>query len=489
MRIPKEIKNIAEVLERAGFEAFIVGGCVRDSLRGVKPNDWDIATNAKPKQTAGLFDRVFEVEKFGLVTVLTESQDPTLKEVEIMPYRTESKYTDKRHPDKIEWAETIEKDLSRRDFTVNAMAARIYLEKPKVEVIDPFGGQKDLEKKIIKTVGEPEQRFGEDGLRLMRAVRFAVALGSGWKIEQQTKQGIKNNASLLKIISKERIRDEFLKIIMCPRAKDGVNLLKDTGLLRYIIPELLENVGVEQNKHHIYSCYEHAVRSLDYAAQKGYSRNVRLAALLHDIAKPEVKEGQGQDATFYNHEVVGARTTRKILKRLRFSNEDIKKIVKLVRYHLFYYDVDEVTDSSVRRLVRNVGRENMEELLQVRYADRIGSGCPKARPYKLRHLQYVVEKISKDPISVEMLEAGGGEVMKILDVEPGPRVGQVLDILLAEVLDDPDKNSREFLKKRIKEIGEMSEKEIERAARKARKSINDVRMKKDEMLKEKYWVQ
>ncbi len=477
-----------ERLEQAGFEAFIVGGCVRDSLRGVKPNDWDIATNAKPEQTAELFDRVFRVEKFGLVTILTGSRDSTLREVEIMPYRTESKYTDKRHPDEVRWAETIGQDLSRRDFTVNAMAVQVSLKKPEVEVVDPFNGQKDLKKKIVRAVGDPEERFSEDGLRLIRAVRFAVALGPGWKIEKKTKRAIKNNASLLDMISKERVRDEFLKIIMCPRAADGVELLREANLLRYVIPELLENVGVEQNKHHIYSCYEHAVRSLDYAAKKGYGQNVRLAALLHDISKPEVKEGRGQDATFYNHEVVGARTTKRILKRLKFSNEDIEKIVKLVRYHLFYYDVDEVTDSSVRRLVKNVGRKNMEELLQVRYADRIGSGCPKARPYKLRHLQYVVEKISKDPISVEMLEVGGKEVMNLLDIEPGPRVGQVLDILLAEVLDDPDKNNEQFLKKKIRTIGERSEKEIEKEARKARKSIKDVKMKKDEMLKEKYWV-
>lgn len=488
MKISKEVKNIVETLEQAGFEAFIVGGCVRDSLRGVKPNDWDIATNAKPEQTAALFDRVFEVEKFGLVTVLTGSQDPTLREVEIMPYRTESKYTDKRHPDRVEWAETIEQDLSRRDFTVNAMAARIYLKKPEVEITDPFGGQQDLKERIVRAVGNPEKRFSEDGLRLMRAVRFAVSLGAGWKIEEQTKQAVKNNASLLEIISKERVKDEFLKIIMCPRAADGIELLRETNLLGYIIPELLENVGVEQNKHHIYTCYEHAVRSLDYAAKKGYSQNVRLAALLHDIAKPRVKEGEGRDSTFYNHEVVGARMTEEILRRLKFPSKDVKKVVKLVRYHLFYYDVGEVTESSVRRLVRNVGRENMKELLQVRYADRIGSGCPKARPYKLRHLQYVAEKISKDPISVEMLEVGGDEVMSILNIEPSPPVGRVLDILLAEVLDDPKRNSKKYLKKKMRELKKTSDEELKEEARRARESIKDVRMKKDDMLKNKYWL-
>lgn len=488
MKIPKEVQNVAQALEKAGFEAFIVGGCVRDSLRGVKPNDWDIATSAEPEETAALFDKVFEVKKFGLVTVLTGAEDPTLKEIEIMPYRTEAKYSDKRHPDKIEWAGTIEEDLARRDFTVNAMAARVFADRPELKVVDPFNGKKDLEKKTIRTVGDPEKRFGEDGLRLMRAVRFAVGLGPGWEIEEETRRAIEKHASLLKVISKERIRDEFLKIIMCPRAKDGIDLLKDTDLLRYIIPELLENVGVAQNKHHIYNCYEHAVLSLDYAAEQDYSRDVRLAALLHDVAKPRVKEGEGKEATFYNHEVVGARIVEQILERLRFPKEEIKKIVKLVRYHLFYYDVDEVTESSVRRLVRNVGRENIDELLQVRYADRIGSGCPKARPYKLRHLQYVVEKVSRDPISVEMLEVGGEEVMEIMDIEPGPKVGQVLDILLGEVLDDPERNNKKHLEARIEEIAEKPGKELEKMAEKARKSIKDVKMKKDEMLKEKYWV-
>jgi len=488
MEIPKEVKNVIDKLETAGFEAYIVGGCVRDSLLGVKPKDWDIATNAKPEQTAKLFPRTFAVKKFGLVVVLTDSPDETLKEIEIMPYRRESKYTDKRHPDKIEWAASIEDDLARRDFTVNALVGKITGNDSGLKIIDLFSGKKDLDRKIIRTVGEAEQRFNEDALRLMRAVRFAVTLGPGWQIEKETEKGIKKKASLLSVISKERIRDELVKIIMSSRAMQGINLLRDLGLLRFIIPELLESVGVEQNKHHIYNCYEHAVRSLDYTARQNYNLHVRLAALLHDIAKPRTKEGKGEDATFYNHEVVGARMAEKILRRLCFPKKDIEKIRKLVRYHLFYYNVGEVTESSVRRLVRNVGQENINDLLQLRYADRIGSGCPKACPYKLRHLQYLIEKTSKDPISVGMLKINGNEIMEIMGISPGPKIGQILDILFAEILDSPEKNKNDYLRKRVSDLGKKSDKELKELADTAKASIQEVRMKKDKMIKDKYWV-
>jgi len=486
MTIPKQVKSILEKLEKAGFEAFVVGGCVRDLLRKEKPKDWDIASNAKPEQVRKIFSKSFLDNKFGTVSVLTNSKDETLKEIEITPYRIESRYTDKRHPDIIFWAKTIEQDLGRRDFTVNALALK---ESGKKQIIiDPFEGKKDLGKKIIRAVGNPRQRFSEDALRLMRAIRFTITLGDKWKIEPKTKKAIKESAPLLKMISKERIRDELRKIINSERASEGVELLRKTGLLKYIIPELEEGYKISQNKHHIYGCYDHYLRSLDYAAKKNYSEHVRLASLFHDIGKPRTKVGKGADATFYNHEVVGAKMTAQILNRLRYSKKDIEKIVKLVRYHLFYYNVGEVSESSVRRLVRKVGPENMEELLQVRYADRIGSGCPKAEPYKLRHLKYVIEKVSKDPISVKMIKASGKDVMEILKIEPGPRVGQVLDILLGEVLEDPKKNKRKYLLARIKDLGRLKEKELEELTQKARKEREEIEMKQDVMVKKKYWV-
>jgi tRNA nucleotidyltransferase (CCA-adding enzyme) len=485
MDIPKEIKFVISQLKKKDFEAYIVGGCVRDFLRGVEPKDWDVACNAKPEEIGKIFLRSFTDNKFGTVTVLTQSKNPRLKEIEITTYRIDEKYTDKRHPDKIKWAKTIEEDLARRDFTINAIAMG---SEPSLVPIDPFFGKRDLKNKIIRAVGKAEDRFSEDALRMMRAVRFATTLGEGWKIEEKTARAIKKKSFWLQAISKERIRDEFLKIIMAERASEGIELLRQLKLLKYIIPELEEGYKVTQNKHHIYECYEHYLRSLDFAAKRNFNKYVRLAALFHDIGKPRTKRGKGPEATFYSHEVVGAKMTSQILNRLKFPKKDIEKIAKLVRYHLFYYNVDEVSDSSVRRLVREAGPENMEELLQVRMADRIGSGCPKAEPYKLRHLRYVIEKVSQDPISVKMLKVKGENVMRILKIEPGPKIGQILDCLLSYVLEDPKKNKKESLEKEIKKLGKLSKKELNSLSQKAKKEREKIEIKRDEMTKKKYWV-
>jgi poly(A) polymerase/tRNA nucleotidyltransferase (CCA-adding enzyme) len=490
MEIPKEILEVVEKLKENGFEAYIVGGCVRDFLRGIEPEDWDVTTNAKPEEIMKIFPKSFYENRFLTVTVLTESQNPKLKEIEITTFRKEAKYTDKRHPDFIGFAKTLEEDLARRDFTINAMAidvGRMKVEEG-IRIIDLYGGQEDLKNKLIRAVGDPRERFSEDALRMMRAVRFSVTLGEGWKIEEKTKEAIKENAFWISAISKERIRDEFLKIIMCERAAEGIERMRELGLLKYIIPELEEGYKVTQNKHHIYDCYEHYLKSLDYAAKKGFNMYVRLAALFHDIGKPRTKRGEGPNATFYGHEVVGAKMTAQILNRLRFPKKDIEKIVKLVRYHLFYYNPGEVKESSVRRLLRKVGPENIEELLQLRMADRIGSGVPKAEPYKLRHLRYMIEKVSRDPISVKMLKVDGNDVMEILKIKPGPKVGQILHILLEEVIDDPKKNEEGFLKEEIKRLGGLSDKELAELAKKAREKIEEIEQKRDEMTKRKYWV-
>ncbi len=481
MLIPKEIKNIIAELEKAGFEAYIVGGCVRDFLLEKEPNDWDVTTNAKPEEIQKVFPDSFYANEFLTVTVRTGSKKPVLEEIEITTYRFEAKYTDKRHPDEVKYAEKLEDDLSRRDFTINAMAMD-----SKKKIVDLFNGQKDLKKKVIKTVGNPEERFNEDALRMLRAVRFATTLG--FKIEEKTAEAIKKNCIWLEAISQERIRDEFVKIIMCEKAAGGIELLRELGLLKYIVPELLDNYGVAQNKHHIYDCYQHAVKSLEYTAKKGFNMYVRIAALLHDIAKPKVKVGEGEEATFYNHEIVGAKITFQILSRLKFPKKEVEKITRLVRYHLFYYNVDEVTESSVRRLVKNAGPENMEELLQVRQADRIGSGVPKAEPYKLRHLKYLIDKVSQDPISAKMLKVNGSDIIKLLEIKPGPRIGYILDILLGYVLDDPKKNTKEFLEGEVKKLGELSDAELAKLAEKAENSVQDLETKKDEMTKQKYWV-
>ncbi len=484
MIIPKEVKQIIASLNKAGFEAYIVGGCVRDFLLNKEPKDWDVTTNAKPEEIQRVFPDSFYENNFLTVTARTGSKKPELAEVEITTYRFEAKYSDKRHPDEVKYAKTLEEDLARRDFTINAMA--IELKAQKKIVIDPFSGQKDLKAQVIKTVGNPEERFNEDALRMLRAARFAATLG--FEIEKKTAQAIKKNSIWLEAISKERVRDEFLKIIMADKAADGIELLRELGLLKYIVPELLENYGVSQNKHHIYDCYQHALKSLEFSAQKKFNIYVRLAALFHDIGKPKTKSGEGKEATFYNHEIVGAKMAFQILNRLKFSKKDVEKITKLVRYHLFYYNVGEVGDSSVRRLVKNVGPENMEELLQVRQADRIGSGVPKAEPYKLRHLKYLIEKVAQDPISAKMLKINGNDLMKLLDIKPGPKIGQILDILLGYVLDDPKKNDKEFLEKEAKILGKLSDKELAKMAEKSKQERMRIETKKDEMTKAKYWV-
>ncbi|MCX6760178.1 MAG: HD domain-containing protein [Candidatus Nealsonbacteria bacterium] len=254
------------------------------------------------------------------------------------------------------------------------------------------------------------------------------------------------------------------------------------------MPELEEGYKVGQNKHHIYDCWEHSLKSLDYAVKKNFNKHVRIAALMHDIAKPRVKAGRGSDSTFYNHEIVGARMTKDILERLKFSKKDSEKIVRLVRYHLFYYNVGEVKEASVRRLVKNAGIENMEELLEVRQSDRIGSGVPKAEPYKLRHLKYLIEKVSQDPISAKALEINGNDIIKLLNIKPGKKIGWILEILLADILGNPKGNKKELLFERAKELGRLSDKELSEKSKKAQSEISQVETKKDKMTKDKYWV-
>jgi len=321
---------------------------------------------------------------------------------------------------------------------------------------------------------------------MLRAVRFSAVLG--FKIEEKTAEAIKKNSFWLEAVSQERIRDEFIKIIMSDRAPEGIELLRELNLLKYVVPELMENYGIGQNKHHIYDCYTHALEALRYTVKKKFNLQVRLAALFHDIAKPRVKVGEGVNSTFYNHEVVGAKMTFQILSRLKFSQKDIEKITKLVRYHLFYYNVGEVSESSVRRLIRNVGISNIEELLQLRQADRIGSGVPKAEPYKLRHLRYIIDKVSKDPISVKMLKVGGQDIMSILEIKPGPKIGYILDILLGQVLDNPKKNNKEFLIQEIKKLGLLNEKDLIGLSEKSKEDKEKIEKKQDEMTKSKYWV-
>ncbi|MFA5071909.1 MAG: HD domain-containing protein [Candidatus Pacearchaeota archaeon] len=489
--IPEEVFFCLDNLHKQGFEAYIVGGCTRDFLRGKSPADWDVTTNATPEETQKVFNdlkiKTFYENDFGTVGVAFPQKKDDFEVIEITTYRNEAVYTDSRHPDKVTWSKTIEEDLKRRDFTVNAIAMTIK-NRSELEIIDLFDGQKDLKNEIIRAVGTAKERFSEDALRMMRAVRLKTTLGAGWTIEEKTKQAIKDNAPLLDKISKERIRDELIKMINSENAASGIESLRNKGLLSYIIPELEEGFEVSQNKHHVYDCYKHNLECLNYSARKGFNFHVRMASLLHDIGKPKTKRGEGINSTFYNHEVVGAQMTEKVLDRLRFPKKDVLKITNLVRYHLFYYNVDEVGESSVRRLIKNVGLESVEELLQLRMADRIGSGCPKAEPYKLRHLKYMIEKVSKDPVSVKMLKINGQEVIDGLKIKPSPKVGMILDILLEDVLKEPKNNTKAYLKKRLKELGKLNDEELNSLAKEAKEEKNKVITKEDQETKEKYWV-
>jgi len=487
--LPKEVLEVYEKLKKAKFETYLVGGCVRDLLLDNPPaggpKDWDIATNAAPAEIQKIFPESIYENNFGTVAIKTESEDKRLKIIEVTTFRREGKYTDKRHPDEIKFAKTIEEDLARRDFTINALALSV-AEGMASKIIDPFNGQADIKNKIIRTVGNPEERFSEDALRLIRAVRLAVELN--FKIEEKTAEAIKKQANFLEIIAKERIRDEFIKIIMAERAADGVRILAELGLLKYIIPELNEGIGVSQNMHHIYEVFDHNVRSLDYAVKKNYALKIRLAALLHDVGKPKTKRGEGLNSTFYGHEVVGARMTAKILDRLHFPKDLFEKIIHLVRYHLFYYNVGEVTEAGVRRFLSRVGPENVDDLIKIREADRIGSGVPKAVPYKLRHLLFMIEKVKRDPISPKMIKINGNDVIKILGIKPGPRIGQILSILLEEVLDEPKKNNKEKLESRVKELGKLKDEELVKMAAGAQEKKQEFESGVEEEMKRKFYV-
>ena len=287
VKIPKEVKSVVSELEKHGLEAYVVGGCVRDLLLGREPEDWDVATSAAPEEIQKVFPDNFYENKFFTVTVRTQSSDPKLKEIEVTSYRSDLRYGDRRHPAEVVVAATIEEDLARRDFTVNAIALRLASlaqGKPSYKIVDPFGGQKDLKAKLMRAVGTPQARFQEDALRMMRGVRFCATLG--FAFEPETREAIAKNASLLKEISQERIRDEFSKIVMTEKAREGVETLRELGLLNFIIPELVEGYGVTQNKHHIYTVWEHNLLSLAYAVKQKWSFEICLASLLHDVGKP-----------------------------------------------------------------------------------------------------------------------------------------------------------------------------------------------------------
>lgn len=451
------MQHVADTLESRGFEAYLVGGCVRDLLIGKTPKDWDITTDAHPTEIESLFPETYINNDFGTVGVVTESEDPRLKVIEVTPYRTESEYSDARRPDSVEFGVSLEEDLKRRDFTINAIAYRLKDEK----LVDLFHGEEDIKKKRLCAVGNASERFAEDALRMMRAVRLAVELD--FVIEGETMNAILENSSNLSRISKERIRDEFVRILESKQPMQGIIFLEKLSLLQYVAPDLLRGIGVEQNQAHAFDVYEHLLRTMQHAADKDWDFDIRLAGLFHDISKPETRRWSKEknDWTFHGHEVVGARVAKKAFQELRFPKEKIDRVVTLIRWHMFFSDPETITLSAVRRTIANVGAENIWDLLKLRRCDRIGTGRPKEQPFRLRKYTAMVEEALRDPISVKMLKIDGTRIMELTGEKPSKKLGDTLNALLEEVLDDPSKNTAEYMEKRAIELMQMSEKELD----------------------------
>lgn len=454
--VPLEISRVTASLRDAGYEAYLVGGCVRDLLLNRAPKDWDVTTNATPEQIQTVFPDSFYENDFGTVGVKTGSEDPKLSIVEVTPYRTETGYSDKRRPDSVAFGDNLEEDLARRDFTINAIA----LEDSKGHLVDPYKGQKDIESRVLRTVGSPAERFEEDALRLMRAVRLVAELE--FALDADTAAAIQEKGPNLAHISRERIRDEFVRILNSKQPMLALVFAQKLGILSYIAPDLTRGVGVEQNQAHSYDVFEHLMRALQHAADKDWNFDIRLAAVFHDVSKPETRRwsDEKRDWTFHGHEVVGARVTKKALEDLRFSRETIEKVTKLVRWHMFFSDPDQITLSAVRRMIRNVGEEHIWDLLNLRICDRIGTGRPKEQPFRFRKYKAMVEEALRDPISVAMLKTDGSRIMEKFHVQPGPKIGYALHALLEEVLEDPKRNTEAYLDARTEELLTLPEAEL-----------------------------
>lgn len=484
--VPQEIVHITETIERGGFQAYIVGGCVRDLLLERTPRDWDITTNATPDQIQSLFEKTFYENAYGTVGVVNETAtDETLHVVEVTPYRSEGTYTDKRRPDSVTFVANLDEDLKRRDFTINAIA---YNPQTK-ELVDPHNGKKDIENKLIRAVGNPLKRFDEDALRIMRAVRLAAELD--FRIDSEAEETIRTIGESLTHIANERIRDELTKIILSPHPKRGIELLQQLGLLEYILPELVEGIGVGQNQAHSYGVFEHLLRTLQASTDKNFSLPVRLAALFHDSAKPHTKafDNRKKDWSFHGHDMVGAKLTRKRLQELRFANDIIDAVVKLVRWHMFFSDTEQITLSAVRRLIRNVGQEHIQDLMNLRVCDRIGTGRPKEKPYRFRKYQAMIDEVLRDPISVGMLKIDGKTIMEVTHETPGPRIGWILHALLEEVLDDPNKNTKEYLEKKSLELAKLENAELKKLGERGKETQEKADLEEVSKIRGKHGVE
>ncbi len=445
-QLPQSAQNIIAILKKKGYKAYAVGGSVRDLLMNQATSGWDFTTNATPAHLLEIFPDSFYDNDFGTVGIPLKNEKSETEDVyEVTTYRSEKGYSNKRHPDEIIWGETLEHDLARRDLTINAIAT------DGTKIIDPYNGQEDIKNKLIRAVGNAQERFSEDALRLLRSVRIATQLG--FIIEEITFAAIKKNAQLIKQISADRVRQELLKMMATDHPSDGILLLKNSGLLDEVLPELVKAYGVDQkspNRHHIYDVGTHLTMSLFHCPSK--DPLVRFATLLHDIGKPVVykKDPASGQVTFYNHEVIGASIVENIARRLNFSRKDREKLVLLVRWHQFTVD-EQQTDATLRRFIKRVGKENLKDILDLRIGDRLGGGAQETS-WRLRLFIKRLEEVQKQPFVVADLKIDGHDVMKLLNLPQGPKVGQVLNILFDEVIGEKVKNEREELLKQLEKL-------------------------------------
>ena len=438
--------TVVERLRERGREAYVVGGCVRDAIRGVEPADWDVATDAKPEEIQQVFRRSLYTNRFGTVVVRAGGT-----EVEVTTYRVEAGYSDHRRPDEVAFTESLQADLSRRDFTMNAMA---WSPEHGGTLVDPFGGRADLEARIVRAVGDPDERFREDALRMLRAVRFAAVLG--FTIDPATAEAIRRNAGLADALSGERVQQEAVRIVRGPVPSVGFRMLSNLGLLAVIAPELERCRETPQEKVAAVDVFEHSLATLDAAAAEMPAGTppqddlvLRLAALLHDIGKPDTYD----DGHFHQHEFVGEAVARRILRRWKLDKATLEAVAHLIRHHMFWYQPD-WTSSAVRRFIRKVGLDDIPALFALRKADNMGSGARAPRMFALNELWLrVQEEIHRaNAFSKRDLGVDGNDVMAALGLHTGPEVGRILEALFERVLDEPELNTPERLLALAREI-------------------------------------
>ena len=446
-QIPDDVLSVCRRLLEGGFEAYLVGGSVRDLLLGRTTGDFDVATSARPEEILRVFGSRFSVPtglQHGTVTVLVGDFP---RPVEVTTFRGEGAYLDGRHPSVVTFGATLAEDLSRRDFTMNAIA----YDPQAGAVIDLHEGQQDIVRRLVRTVGDPIQRFSEDGLRPMRAVRQATQLG--FEVDAATLAAIPATLDVFRKVSAERVRDELFKLLLAPAPSRGIELMRQTGLLAEVLPELLATFGCRQNRYHKHDVYQHSLATLDAAPAEPI---LRLAALLHDVGKPSTQTPQPDapgEFGFFKHESVGAEMVEEIADRLRLSRAETELLVALVAHHMFFY-TPEWTDGTVRRFVNRVQPERIPLLFSLREADIVSRGRGEDRECETRELRARIARVAAEDaaLRVKDLEVNGADVMRVLGVGPGPEVGRVLNRLLERVLDDPALNQKETLERLIPEV-------------------------------------